>query len=103
MPPERELGVNPLLERREPKLLEPFDGRTGELLVGEVGKRQPAPELERLVEQRGHGRGVVARAGAPGLRRQALEAGEVEVLVADRGGRSRAAASRSRRPSRARA
>ena len=83
MPPEQELGVNPLLERREAKLLEPLDGCTGELLVGEVGKRWPAPELERLVEQGGHGRCVVARAGASGLRCQALEAGEVEVLVAD--------------------
>ena len=83
MPPEHELGVDPLLERREAKLLEPLDGRTGERLVGEVGERRPAPEVERLVEQGGRGRGVVARAGAPGLRRQALEAGEVEVLVAD--------------------
>ena len=83
VPPEHEVGVDPLLERREAKLFEPLDGRTGERLVREVGERRPAPELERLAEQRGGGRGVVARARALGLRRQALEAGEVEVLVAD--------------------
>ena len=27
VPPERELGVDPLLERREPQLLEPLDRR----------------------------------------------------------------------------
>ena len=51
----------------------------------------------------GRGCGVVARAGAPGLRRQALEAVEVEVLVAHPEDGSRAAGSRPRRPSRARA
>ena len=63
MPAERELGVDPLLERREPELLEPLDGRLGERLVGEVGERRPAPELERLAQQGGRGCGVVARVG----------------------------------------
>ena len=82
VPPEDEVGVNPFLERREAKLFESFDGRSGELVVRKVGERRPAPQLEGLSEQGGGGCGVVARAGAPGLRRQALEAGQVEVLVA---------------------
>ena len=85
VPAEREVGLDPLLERREPQLLEPLDGRARERLVGEVGERRPAPELERLAEQRGRRAGVVARARPLGLRRQALEAREVEVLVAERG------------------
>ena len=52
MPAEREVGVDPLLERREAQLLEPLAGRGGERLVGEVGERRPAPEVERLAEQR---------------------------------------------------
>ena len=65
VPAERELGLDPLLERREPQLLEPLDGRARERLVREVGERRPAPEVERLAEQRGRGRGVVVAASAP--------------------------------------
>ena len=73
VPPEHELGVDPLLERREAKLLEPLDGRSGELLVGEVGERRPAPELERLVSRAAAARRRRAR-GRARPPRQALEA-----------------------------
>ena len=85
MPAERELRVDPLLERREAQLLEPLEAARGERLVGEVGERRPAPEVERLAEQRGRRAGVVARTRPLGLGRQALEAREVEVVVADSG------------------
>ena len=47
---EREVGVDTLLERAEPQLLEPRDLGLGERLVGEVGERRPAPQRERLAE-----------------------------------------------------
>ena len=49
---EREIGVDPFLQRHESKLLEPRDLCLREGLVGEVGERRPAPERERLAESR---------------------------------------------------
>ena len=42
--PEREVGVDPPLEGREPQLLDPPDRRLRERLVCEVGQRSAAPE-----------------------------------------------------------
>ena len=44
---EREVGLEPLLERDEAQLLEPADLVAGERLVAEVRERRPAPEPER--------------------------------------------------------
>ena len=52
VPTERELEVEPLLDRREPQLGQPRDGRRRELLVGEVGKRVAAPQRVGFGEQR---------------------------------------------------
>ena len=49
---ERQVGVDPLLERRQPQLLQPRDLGLGERLVGEVGERRPAPQRERLAQLR---------------------------------------------------
>ena len=51
MPTEREVGLDPLLERGEAQLVEPLDGGARERLVGEVGERRPAPQAERLAEE----------------------------------------------------
>ena len=40
---ERQIGLDPLLQHREAKLLQPRDRRLRERLVAEVGKRRPAP------------------------------------------------------------
>ena len=50
MPAAGEIGIDPVLERREPQLLEPNDLRLGERLPGEVGERGPAPEGERRAQ-----------------------------------------------------
>ena len=47
---EREVGVDPALERRDAKLLELEDRRLGERLVGEVGEGRSAPQRERLAQ-----------------------------------------------------
>ena len=47
VPAERELGVDPILERLEPELLEPVDVRARERLVGQVGERTAPPERQR--------------------------------------------------------
>ena len=46
--PELEVGVDPLLERVQPQLLEPADLALREALELEIGERRPAPERERL-------------------------------------------------------
>src|SRR2546422_3758131 len=47
MPAEREVGLDSILECREPKLLEPNDLRLCERLPREIGERCTAPERER--------------------------------------------------------
>ena len=46
-----ELGVDPLLDGRQPQLLEPCRLVLGEAFVREVGQRLTAPELERLANE----------------------------------------------------
>ena len=64
-----EVALDPLLERRETKLLEPLGLLRGERLVAQVSERAPAPERERLLR--------------PRPREQALEALEVELVWLD--------------------
>src|SRR5436309_4791778 len=45
--PRREVGVDALLQRREPELSEPRDLVLGEIVELDVGERRPTPELER--------------------------------------------------------
>ena len=66
---EREILVDPGLEAREPQLGQPPDLAGREALVGEVRKRRPPPERERLRR--------LARLGEPD------EPGDVELTVAD--------------------
>ena len=57
---EGEVGLDPILDRDQPRLLEPGDLVLGERLIGEVGERRPAPERERLIEARRRSVGVAA-------------------------------------------
>ncbi|HEY5660991.1 MAG TPA: hypothetical protein VIR59_09415 [Gaiellaceae bacterium] len=50
---EREVGIDPLLERIEAFLLEPRDLRLGERLIRELCERRPAPQRESLAQLRG--------------------------------------------------
>jgi hypothetical protein len=49
VPAERELGIDPVLPRAEPQLLEPGDLVADELLAGEVVQRRAPPERQRLL------------------------------------------------------
>ncbi len=49
---ELEVRRDPILERSRPNLLEPADLIVGERLVAQVGERRPAPERERVGEER---------------------------------------------------
>ena len=75
VPSEREIGVDPLLERRKVSLLELCRRALRKRLVIELGQRNVAPESERLVEQRGPSDRVGRR---PSLGSETVEAAEVE-------------------------
>ena len=66
-----EIEVDPVLERREPALVEPCGVRPGERLVRQVGERRAAPERERLADP------VRTRCGQP------LEPVDVELVRLD--------------------
>ena len=71
----REVGLDPLLERDEPQLLEPRDLRLGERLVRQVAQRGTAPERERPAQLVRRGLRLVG----PRLAEQALEAVQIEL------------------------
>ena len=65
VPAQREVRVDPILERREPLLLEPPDLALRERLIGEVRQWWPAPQGERdtqLVTRQSRIAGLAARA-----------------------------------------
>jgi hypothetical protein len=77
---EREIGVDPLLDRAQAEVLEPVDVGAGEVLVPEVGERLAAKEIERRTEE-------LALAGRVTLAvrpfEKALDAAEVRPLAID--------------------
>ena len=74
MPAQVEVRLDPLLEGAEAHLLQSRDRRLSERVVGEVRKRRPAPQCERLVQLVRSRRRVRSR----GLLAQPLEAVEVD-------------------------
>ena len=48
VPAELDLGLQPILERGQPELVEPGDLVLEERLEREIGERRPAPERERV-------------------------------------------------------
>src|SRR5437773_1699511 len=79
MASELELGVEQILAGGELQLLESLDLGRGEGLVGQVGERWPAPELERVMQLRC---AFVGRLGLAGLGDELLEAREIELAGA---------------------
>ena len=79
MAPEREVGVDPLLERGQTAFLKALDVAAGELVVGEVGERGPAPQRERLAQLPRR----LARRGGARLLHELLEAVRVELARGD--------------------
>ena len=79
MLPDGEVGVDPILERRETQLSQPPDLVLGERVVPKIGERRPPPEPERLTETRFG----LRRIHAPRLLHKSLEAGGVELRVLD--------------------
>jgi hypothetical protein len=78
--PEREVGLDSLLEAGEAEVLEARDLRLRERLVSEIRKRRPAPEGERFTQVRGRlSRGLI-RERLPCLRQKPLEASRVEFV-----------------------
>ncbi len=78
MAPQRELGLDPLLEGGQPLLFQPRSIGAGER-VAQLGQRRSTPQGQPFPEQSG-GLGVLLRARR---RHQPLEAMEVELTVAD--------------------
>jgi hypothetical protein len=76
---EREVDVDTFLERRQPQLLETAGLELHEALVGEVGKRRPAPERERPAQLRRGGDEVTVRARRTRFLAEALETLQVEL------------------------
>jgi hypothetical protein len=76
---ELEVGVDALLERRHPGLLQAADLVAGERLEREVLERRPPPERQRGAQLLG----PLVRRGATRFRGQALKAREVESLGVD--------------------
>ena len=91
MAAEREVGLDPLLERRQPQILEPSRLDARERLVGELGQRRPAPQGERLAQQARRARRARRRA----RRRRAARTAAGRPPPARPRARSPAAASRS--------
>ena len=91
--PEREVGVDPQLQRCQPDLLEPGDRRLGEALVDEVRERWSSPQSEGVAEPlRRIGRKAASQQ-ASSLRRPAARSGGDRARRARPGRRSRALSS----------
>jgi hypothetical protein len=76
---EREIGLEPLLERGRAKLVEAHALRSYERHVREVRERRPAPERERLAERPGSS----CRCLRSGTFDELLEAVEIELVLLD--------------------
>ena len=83
VPPEREVGLDPLLERGEPSVLEPRPRVSREGLGLELGERCAAPELERLGKALSRGLRVAGDQELAPLSDEALEAIEIELALFD--------------------
>ena len=76
VPAGLEVGIDPVLQRREAQLFEAGDLRLGEGLEGEVAERRAAPECERLAQL---GAALLGPGPTGGLGEEA-EAVEIELL-----------------------
>ena len=77
---ERQLRLDPLLQRAETKLLQPRPLLLEQAPVGDVGKRRATPERQRLAQPLPRERRIASSYRLPPLVSQALEAVEVELV-----------------------
>ena len=68
-----QVGLDPVLDGAQPQLGQPGDRRGRERRVGHVGQRRPAPQAQRLGEQRRPGDVVAVRQRRPAPPGQLLE------------------------------
>jgi hypothetical protein len=80
---EREVGVDPILRCRQPKLLEPLSLWTRERLVRQIGEGRPAPELERRAKALGGSSRIVVVQELPPFAREAGKPVRVELFLPD--------------------
>ena len=83
VPPEGQVGLDPILERGGALLLEPSDMRLRERLVGQIGERRAAPEAEGVTQAVRRLRCVTARQRASRRRHELGERGGVELARLD--------------------
>ena len=81
---EREVGLDPVLDRAQPELLEPPDLALSEVLVRELGQCRPPPQAERLTKEIVRPRRVALLQRAPPFSRELLEPHEVEGRALER-------------------
>jgi hypothetical protein len=82
--PEREICLDPRLQRRQPRLLETSDLLLRELLVPELGERRPTPERESLAQHRRRAIRVSGVEVSSTLACQLLEAPDVGLVPIER-------------------
>jgi hypothetical protein len=75
VPAEREIGLDPLLERRDVQLHQTSDLRLRERLVREVGERRPTPQRQCLAQHPRSRLGI----GIARLCDELLEAPEIDL------------------------
>ena len=80
MAAERQIGVDSILERGQPELIQPGDLALCEPLAVKIGQRFSAPERKRLAQARRPPDGIVA---GPCLGDQRLKAGKVDIARRD--------------------
>src|SRR5581483_239289 len=80
VPAERELRVDPLLDREQAQLLEPVDLGSRERLVCEIGERAAAPQRKPFLEPRQGASRIPAGVRAAALLEESLEPVGVELL-----------------------
>ena len=76
--PEGKVGLDLLLQYRQPSLFQPRDGPPGERLRCQIGQRLSPPQRERLAKQRGCRRRIAGQRSVP-LGGQALEPHDVDI------------------------
>jgi hypothetical protein len=81
--PEREVGVNPILHRRKPKLLEPLSLWARECFVRQIRESRPPPELERRSKTLAGGSRIAVVQELPPFACKAGEPVRIELLLAD--------------------
>ena len=79
VPAEREIGVDPILERREALLLQPRSLALRKRLIREVRQRRPAPQRQRLPQPSARELRITLRERVAALRHARLESVRIEL------------------------